>query len=287
MPPLDWKALLVILSFVLLLTHKFWLPSLLELLQGRTIFWANKRFGVSVREDEARASGAALISSQISSTSYPVSVVNASSLSDEEVGAATRALQIQIRRDLAPAWGVDAELVLVPRGAGPTTGSWALVVGDESDQPGFISYHTLTDEGLPMAKVFVRTAAENDLLWTFTASHELLEMLADSGSNLTVFRQADEKTGRLYKRQICDPCRATGYGYLIDGILVSDFVCPAWFQELRSSDHVLFDQCGHITAPFMILPGCDSSVFDVKSGSGWRTVTSAAASSKSKGQIGP
>jgi hypothetical protein len=286
MSALDWRSLLVICSFVLLLTHKFWLPSFLELVQGRKITIADKEYGVSVKEGESTASSSAVISSQVSPTKYRVSVKNSSSLSDAEIGAAVLALQTQLHRDFAPAWGVDAELELLPRGAEPPSGAWVLLVGDRSDVGEFISYHTLTNEGLPMAKVFVKTAFDNGFSWTLAASHELLEMLADSGSNLTVFRQADEKTGRLYKRQICDPCLADKFGYRIDGTLVSDFVFPAWFQESSTPSNLQFDQGRYITAPFMSLPGSAVSIFEVTSGSGWIRGGQQATQSKPKRRSG-
>ena len=50
---------------------------------------------------------------------------------------------------------------------------------DDSDQAGALGYHDLTSAGLPMGKVFARTDLQNNLSWTVTVSHELLEILGD------------------------------------------------------------------------------------------------------------
>src|SRR5436309_498963 len=57
-----------------------------------------------------------------------VAVINSSdALTDDEVKAAVPALQTQVHRDFAPAWGVDADLSFVPKGGEPETGAWWLV----------------------------------------------------------------------------------------------------------------------------------------------------------------
>src|SRR5262245_42740438 len=59
-----------------------------------------------------------LLTSQIHSVSYRVTVMNETTMvSDEEVTAAMAALQTQVRRDFAPAWGVEAELTFMAKHA--------------------------------------------------------------------------------------------------------------------------------------------------------------------------
>ncbi len=116
-----------------------------------------------------------------------VSIINESKLAaPAEVQAAAAALQRQVSEHFAPAWGVDATLSLVAAGAKPLPGSWWLVILDDSDQAGALGYHDLTDEAMPLGKVFVKTAQDAGVKWTITASHELLELLADPAINLTV-----------------------------------------------------------------------------------------------------
>src|SRR6266581_3514657 len=125
-----------------------------------------------------------------------VAIINASTaLTDNQVKAVVPALQTQVHRDFAGALG----------------------------------YHDLTKQGLPLGKVFAGSDMKLGYNWTVTASHELLEMLADPDINLTAFVQDSDTSGILYAYETADACEADEYGYKIDGVLVSDFVFPSWF----------------------------------------------------------
>lgn len=204
-----------------------------------------------------------------------VSIINASNtLTDSDVQGAIPALQTQVHRDFAPAWGVDADLQFVPGGANatPPAGSWWLVILDNSDQAGALGYHDLTTDGLPLGKVFAGTDKQFGEVWTVTASHELLEMLGDPDINLTVFVQNENSSGRLYAYEVCDACEADEYAYQINGVLVSDFVFPSWFESFRASG-TQFDFQQKISAPLQLLSGGYIGVYDVQSGSGWTQLT--------------
>jgi hypothetical protein len=205
-----------------------------------------------------------------------VAVINQSkSLSNDDVKQAVPALQAQVHHDFAPVWGIDAELTFVPSNSEPPAGSWWLVIFDNSDQPGALGYHDLTSEGLPLGKVFAGTDMQYGLNWTITASHELLEMLADPDIDLTVFVQPDDQTGRIYAYEICDACEADNYGYAINGTMVSDFVYPAWFESFRASNSTQFDKQDQIHKPFDLLAGGYIGIYDVTSGTGWTQLTAA------------
>jgi hypothetical protein len=208
-------------------------------------------------------------------TNIQVALINASTtLTDQQVQAVLPALQTQVHRDFAPAWGIDADLTFVPHGASPPPNSWWLSILDDSDQAGALGYHETTDQGLPLAKVFARTAIQDGVQWTVTTSHELLEMLADPEINLTVFVQPTDTTGTLYAYEVCDACEADQYGYNIDGTQVSDFVYPAWFESFRSSGSTQFDHTNSLQSTLpQLLPGGYIGAFDVGSGTGWHQVT--------------
>ena len=195
---------------------------------------------------------ASLLASQIKSVSYRVAVLNHSAtVTDDEVRTAVAALQTQVHRDFAPAWGIDAELTYVAKGSDPPPGSWWLVVQDESDYGGAVAYHTLTSEGLPQVKIAAVNAKQAGWEWTMAASHDLMEMLANPMLNLTVFVPADNgTTGKLYVREICDPVSSPEYSYKIDGVAVSNFVFPSWFESFRKPGSSQFDYGNHLTAPF-------------------------------------
>lgn len=199
-----------------------------------------------------------------------VSVINESTvLTDEQVRSALPAFQTQVHRDFAPVWGIDADLAFVPKTNTPPAGSWWLVVLDDSDQAGALGYHDLTAEGMPLGKVFAKSDLTLGFQWTVTATHELLEMLADPDINLTVFLQPDASTGTLYAYEVCDACEADDFGYKIEGTLVSDFVYPAWFESFRRKGSTQFDRQKQIQEPFQLLKGGYIGVYDVTAGTGW------------------
>jgi hypothetical protein len=206
-----------------------------------------------------------------------ISVINASTIvHDDEVETVTRALQQQVSRDFAPVWGVDATLNFIGKGAKASPGSWWLTILDNTDQAGALGYHDLTSESMPIGKVFAGTDKQYGLVWSVTASHELLEMLGDPDINLTVFVQPDDKTGTLYAYEVCDPCEDDAFAYEIDGVKVSDFVYPAYFESFRKARSTRFDHQGHLTAPVpALLNGGYLSAFNVGGGTGWNQITAA------------
>ncbi len=191
-----------------------------------------------------------------------ISIINESKLiAPAEVQTAVAALQRQVSEHFAPAWGVDATLSFVPAGSKPLPGSWWLVILDDSEDANTLGFHDLTDEAMPLGKVFVKTAQDAGVKWSITASHELLELLADPSINLSVcVTETDHLV--LYAYEICDPCQADEFGYSIDGVAVSDFLFPSWFETFHRTGAVPLDYCGRISNPLELLPGCYANVFD-------------------------
>ena len=206
-----------------------------------------------------------------------ISFINSSTVrNDADVKSLTAVLQDQVRNDFAPAWGVDADLTFVAKGHKPDPASWWLVVLDNADQAGALGYHDLTDTGLPMGKVFAATDDQYHMAYSVTASHELLEMLADPDINLTAFvPDQSGQSGRMYAYEVCDACEADENAYAgSDGkTLVSDFVYPSWFESFWKSGGTQFDRQKKISAPFQLLPGGYIGYYDVNSGGGWQQLT--------------
>ena len=204
-----------------------------------------------------------------------IAVINESTeVTDAEVTSVVKALQQQVTHDFARAWGVPADLRFLPKAQKPAATEWWLVILDDADQAGALGYHDVTSEGLPLGKVFAKTTRIDGGEWTVTASHELLEMLGDPEINLTVFVQdGDHPTGRLYAYEVCDACEADSFGYTVDGVLVSDFVYPSWFESFRKKGSTRFDFRDHIKQPLELLKGGYIGYFDVTGGSGWQQLT--------------
>lgn len=227
--------------------------------------------------------------SQIKTPSIQIAVINESTvLSDMDVAPVVAALQKQVSHDFCPVWGVDAELTIAATGAQPPTGSWWLVLLDDSDQANALGYHDLTTEGLPIGKVFAASDIKAGTLWSVTASHELLEMLGDPNVNLTVFVQNSNTAGVLYSYEVCDACEDDSYGYAIDSITVSDFVYPSWFESFRAEGSTQFDRMNKIQTPLQLLTGGYIGMFNVNSGSGWqqKTEEKRPTSLRSRGAVG-
>lgn len=193
-----------------------------------------------------------------------IAIVNVSTvLSDAQISTATAALQIQIDRDFGPAWQIGADLISVATGAPVPSGTWVIYVMDTTDQAGELGYHDITSEGNPLGKIFAKDDMTYGLSWTVTLSHELMEMLADPYIQNSVFVQDTNTTGRLYALEVADSCQEDSFGYSINGVLVSDFVFPAWFEGFRSQDSTRFDYMGVLRAPLTLAKGGYIGVFEV------------------------
>lgn len=182
-------------------------------------------------------------------------------ISEAMLQTALPALQKQVSRDFAPAWGIDAKLVQLAAHDPVPPGGWLLVLLDDADQAGALGYHDLTPAGAPMGKVFARTTLEAGGLWTVTCSHELLELLADPNINLVAF---DERHHRLYAYEVCDAVEADELAYEIDGVMVSDFVLPGWFEPTHVAPGERFAFRSDVRRPFSLLPGGYIGIYDLR-----------------------
>jgi hypothetical protein len=219
-----------------------------------------------------------------------IAVVNESTVvNGSDLPAVIAALQKQVEEHFWPAWGLDAELELVasaPRdataGGNPGKGApldptwWQLIILDDSDQADALGYHETTAAGLPLGKIFAKTTMQDGGQWTVTASHELLEMLVDPEINLSVFVQdSDATSGKLYAYEVCDAVENATY--VIDGVMVSDFVLPSYFEPGTVGVHPAapFDFLKQLAMPLpALLPGGYLSVFQVGAQSqGWTQIT--------------
>jgi hypothetical protein len=81
------------------------------------------------------------------------------------------------------------------------------------------------------------------------SDHELAEMMVDPAINLWV----DGPLGTTYAYEMCDAVEEEEFS--IDGITMSDFVYPAYFESFRKPNSVQFDYLKKVTKPFQILKG--------------------------------
>ena len=206
-----------------------------------------------------------------SSNKPVIAVKNLSTVvSDADVQAALPSFQTQLSRDFCGAgWGLDATLQWVPKAKKAPASAWLLGVFDDADQAGALGYHDLTKSGQPTGKVFAKTTLDDGGLWTVTFSHELLEMVADPTINLCAF---DEDARRLYAYEVCDAVEADALGYKIDGVTVSDFVMPGWFEPSHVTKGERFAFKSKVKGPFQLLAGGYIGYYDL-AGGGWQQLT--------------
>ena len=192
-----------------------------------------------------------LVTSQLNTAKYRIAILNqCKSIDAATVDKSVRALQKQIHLDLASTWGIDADLTLVPDGQTPPAKTWWVYLQEELEQDGVLAYHDVNAEGLPLGRVGVQTSTRAGMSWTVSASHTLLQLLANP-KGTTMVADAD----RFIPQEICRPCAGERWAYQVDGVLVSDFVLPSWFEAFHAPKSTRFDYMGHVNEPFEVLPG--------------------------------
>ncbi len=140
------------------------------------------------------------------------------------------ALQKQATRDFGPVWDVQATVDAFPRLEDVPVGYWPMIVKDDIGQPGAAGIH-MDKDGQPFALITMSDS------WSLTASHEMLEMLADPfGNRVMAGRSPKRGQGRVeFLVEVCDPSEADEFGYTSNDILVSDFYTPRFFDPVHSA----------------------------------------------------
>lgn len=194
-----------------------------------------------------------------------IAITNASTcLTDAQVEAELPALQKQVSDDFKAYWEQDCSLVFLTKNLPLVRGWWQIVISDNPDQAGALGYHEMTRGGTPLGKVFATHDFSSGSSWTATLSPELLEMLVDPWINWC----AVGRDSKIYALEVCDAVEADDLGYRIDGVLVSDFVTPAWFEPTYA-DRMDFKQ--HVSKELELASGGYISVFDPAHG--WAQTT--------------
>jgi len=162
------------------------------------------------------------------------------------------ALQKQVSRDFGPIWGVEATVDGFARLEDVPLGYWPILVGKEGQGGGGVH---LDDSNQPYALVDFTPD------WTVTASHECLEMLADPFGNRLVAGDGPDpkRRGRVeFLVEVCDPCESPALGYTVNGVRVSDFYTPQYFDPSQPTEvpgAARYDYRGHIKFPRQVLRG--------------------------------
>lgn len=174
-------------------------------------------------------------------------VSEASRISSRELSVVAAALSKQVSRDFAPIWGVKADVVAFEKLEDLPVDYWPIIVKDDIGDPSAAGYHE-DKHGQPFALV------QYDRTWSLTASHEVLEMLGDPFGRRTVAGDSPVKgQGRVkFLVEVCDPVESTDFAYTINGVPVSDFYTPHFFDPEKSAG-VRYSYTGALSAPRQVL----------------------------------
>jgi hypothetical protein len=179
------------------------------------------------------------------------------------------ALQKQASRDLAPIWNISATVDAFEKLEDVPIGYWPMIVKDDIGFSGAAGIH-LDNDRQPFALI----SSSSDLDgWSLTASHECLEMLVDPfGDRLIAGDSPKDGQGRVsFLVEVSDPSEATEFAYTANGILVSDFYTPRFFDPLVATG-VRYSFTGAITEPRQVLRGGYLSWVDSTSGHWWQEI---------------
>jgi hypothetical protein len=177
------------------------------------------------------------------------------------------ALQKQAVRDLGPIWQVSATVDAFAKLDDVPDGYWPMIIRDDIKTPGAAGVHE-DDDGQPFALIAAGANLDN---LSLTASHEMLEMLVDPFGNRQVTGDSPKRgQGRVsFLVEVCDPSEAAEFAYSVNGILVSDFYTPHYFDPIAASS-VRYSFTGKIKKPREILRGGYLSWKDPVSGHWWQ-----------------
>ena len=179
------------------------------------------------------------------------------------------ALQKQATRDLGPIWDIAATVDAFEKLEDVPVGYWAMRIMDDIQVDGAAGIHE-DENGQPFALI---TASSSLDTWSLTASHEAFEMLVDPFGNRVIAGDSPKPDqGRAsFLVEVCDPSEAADYAYSVNGILVSDFYTPNYFDPVKAAG-VNFSYTGALTEPRQVLPGGYLSWQDAASGHWWQEV---------------
>jgi hypothetical protein len=185
-------------------------------------------------------------------------------LHTSDLAQAAAALQKQATRDLGPIWGVKATVDFFPDLRNVPVGYWPIIITEQIDDPEAAGYHD-DKHHQPYAMVQLENG------WPLTCSHEMCEMLVDPfGNRLVASNSIKKSQGRVkYLVEVCDPSEDASFGYSVNGVLLSDFYTPNYFDPV-SSAATRYSFTGAIKKPREIKKGGYLSWYDPQTRKWWQ-----------------
>src|SRR5262245_22580355 len=156
------------------------------------------------------------------------------------------AIQKQITRDFSPIWMIEATIDAFPKPEDVPVGYWPLYIVDTFTSGG----QHKTRQNQPFGLVAAGSS------WSLAASHEALEMLVDPDGNRLVAGASpvDAQARVEFLVEVCDPCQSENEAYTVNGVMVSDFCTPEYFDPVGVTG-ARYSYTGKVTTPHQVLPG--------------------------------
>jgi hypothetical protein len=156
-------------------------------------------------------------------------------------------IQTQVRLHVAQAWGTGNSSSVIMQNT-PQRGHWPVFLLDTADAvPGALGWHQTDDDYRPVGYIGVKTDEKYGMQPSVTLSHEIVEIVGDPWADASIQMTSSE----FWARELGDPVEADRDGYDIDGVLVSDFIFPAWFNGRAGP----YDYAKRVSAPRTLRPG--------------------------------
>ena len=193
-------------------------------------------------------------------------VSETSQITSSQLNRVAAALQKQAVRDFCPIWQIPASVDAFDKLKDVPVGYWPLIVRDDIGEPGAAGVH-MDKNGQPLSLIQYSDS------WSLTASHEMLEMLGDPWGNRLVAGQSPKQGQGVveFLVEVADPPEAPENGYTINGLLVSDFFTPHFYDPVTAAG-VRYSFSGKLDGPRKVLKGGYLSWRDPVSDHWWQQV---------------
>lgn len=164
------------------------------------------------------------------------------------------AIQKQLLRDAGPSWGLQGLVSAYPSVDTVPPGYWTVllvdeVAGEAGPEPALAPGLQMDENGQPWAVV---SGGDG---WPLAASRACLELLLDPWGCQTIAGWHPQQPHKRveFLLEACSPCQDACFAYAVNGVLLADFVCPAYFGPV-STPGARYSWTGAIRGPGHVLP---------------------------------
>lgn len=176
-------------------------------------------------------------------------------LTSAALGIIAGALEVYANRDVATFHGGSYRFRVGLNSTDILAGEVACAILDSLPAvPGAVAYHDTTGAAVPvvfLARSQCTSVMAGSSSISAALSHEVAETIGDPSCNEWV----DDMRGHEWAHELCDAVQE--WGYTINGVAVSDFVLPAFFEPGAGGPYNFGALQGgpKLSAPFATAPG--------------------------------